>query len=78
MKEKILEIMESVFETNGLDLKGNVHQNDLENWDSLRHLNLIIELEEAFDVSYEPEEIGDMTSLDKIIAITKEKKEENA
>lgn len=78
MKEKILKIMESVFETSGLESKGNVHQNDLENWDSLRHLNLIIELEETFDVSYEPEEIGDMNTLDKIIAVTKAKQEQNA
>jgi acyl carrier protein len=35
-------------------------------WDSLRHLNLIIELEIEFDISFEPEEMACMKSIDTI------------
>jgi acyl carrier protein len=34
----------------------------LENWDSLKHLNLILALEEAFDVSIPDEEAANITS----------------
>jgi len=35
-------------------------------WDSLRHLNLIIELENEFNISFELEEIAEMKSISLI------------
>ena len=35
----------------------NVSREDLEEWDSLRHVELVFELEETFDVSVSPDEI---------------------
>lgn len=71
MKDKIRNIMASVFEINKTQLKENFSQKEVEAWDSLRHLNLIVELEEAFNISYEPEEIAEMTSFDKVVSLTK-------
>lgn len=77
MKDKIRNIMASVFEMNESQLRENFSQKEVEAWDSLRHLNLIVELEEAFNISYEPEEIGEMTSFDKIVTLTKVKSKGN-
>lgn len=74
MEQKIREIMAEVFEVPVDQLKGSFTQHDIENWDSLHHLNLIVELESAFDVSYEPEEIGEMNTFEKIVSTTKRKK----
>ena len=64
MKEKIKDVMRRVFH---LDTIGDdFSQRDCAKWDSLNHLNLVVELEEAFDVSFEPEEIAEMKSLDAI------------
>jgi len=63
--------MSRVFELPVSDFPEDIKQKNIDNWDSLRHLNLIIELEEAFDKSFEPEEIAEMTSLDKIISYIK-------
>lgn len=73
MKEQILIIMSEVFELDILDFPNEVNQEQIDNWDSLRHLNLIVELEEAFDVSFEPEEISEMISIEKIEQVTMEK-----
>ena len=64
MKQKILDIMNEVFETSGLDT--SCSQSTCSNWDSLHHLNLIVTLEEAFDVEFEPEEIARMTDFTKV------------
>lgn len=69
MREKIIAIMADVFEMHANEFPTEITQGNIENWDSLRHLNLIVELEEAFDKSFEPEEIGEMTSMDKIIQL---------
>ena len=76
MKERILKIMAEVFEMNTQDFPDSINQEHIDNWDSLRHLNLVVELEEAFEVSYEPEEIAVMTSIEKIAEITSTKKNE--
>lgn len=65
MKEKVLEIMTNVLETE--DISMDTSQNNCENWNSLRHLNLVSELEDEFDVEFEPEEIAEMISVGKIL-----------
>lgn len=71
MKEKVIEIMKDVLETEDISL--NTSQENCENWNSLRQLNLVSELEDEFDVEFEPEEIADMHSVNSIIEIIKKK-----
>lgn len=70
MREDIKSIMVEVFECS---IPDNASQDNVENWDSLRHLNLIIAIESKFDVEFEPEEIALMKSIDKIEEILKKK-----
>lgn len=67
MKEKILKIMREVLEDNNVNEKTS--QSNCSNWDSMHHLNLAVELEDAFDISLEPEEIADMKSFNDILKI---------
>jgi acyl carrier protein len=71
MKENAIEIMKDVLETEDISL--NTSQENCENWNSLRQLNLVSELEDEFDVEFEPEEIADMHSVNSIIEIIKKK-----
>jgi len=65
MEEKILEIMKSVFGRDDIDT--SVSQKNCEQWDSMAQLNLVVELEAEFDVTLEPEEIGQMVSFDDVV-----------
>ncbi len=60
MREKIINIVSRVFE---IEVNKNTDQKNCAAWDSLRHLNLIIELEDEFNISFEPEEIAQMKSI---------------
>lgn len=71
MKEKVIEIMKEVLETEDISL--NTSQENCENWNSLRQLNLVSELEDEFDVEFEPEEIAEMKSVDKILEVIQSK-----
>ncbi len=64
MDDKILGIMARVFRNEGLDT--TCSQTTCEKWDSLNHLNLIVELEDEFDMEFEPEEIAEMKSFDAV------------
>jgi len=69
IKQKIKEVMASVFEMNVKDITDSASQKNLEAWDSLQHLNLAVELEEAFNTEFSPKEISSMTSFEEIYKI---------
>jgi len=71
MEEKVLEILKDLFELDTVD--ETCSQETCENWDSMGQLNLVVELESEFDVSFEPEEINQMKSFSDIIRILKTK-----
>ncbi|MCM1140545.1 MAG: acyl carrier protein [Roseburia sp.] len=71
MDEKIIEIMKSVFNTDAVST--NTNQCNCDKWDSLHHLNLIVELEDAFDMEFEPEEIAEMKSFEAVKKIIESK-----
>ena len=71
MEDKVLEILKDLFELDSVDK--TCSQTTCEKWDSMGQLNLVVELESEFDVTLEPEEIGEMKSFGDIIRILKSK-----
>ncbi|MCR5183074.1 MAG: acyl carrier protein [Opitutales bacterium] len=51
----------------------DISQGNCPQWDSIRHLNLVIALEAEFAVTFEPEEIAAMRSREEILKILKTK-----
>lgn len=66
-----MEILKETFDLETVDR--SCSQKTCAAWDSMGQLNLVAELEEAFDISLEPEEIGEMTSFDDVVRIVKSK-----
>lgn len=64
MNDRIIEIMQRVFNTP--TITQSTDQTNCIQWDSLHHLNLIVELEDEFDVEFEPEEIAEMKSFEAV------------
>lgn len=54
-----------VFGTNVEDLNDNYGKDTVEEWDSVHQLSLIAQLEESFDIMFDPEDIMEMTSYAK-------------
>ena len=68
-KERILQVMATVFETEVAALNENSSSDTIEAWDSLKHLTLILALEEEFAISIPDEEVGELVNY-KLIEIT--------
>lgn len=71
-KVKILEVMSSVFEVELTSLNEDSSIDNIENWDSIRHLNLILALEEEFSITIPDEEVGDLVNYKLIELIVNE------
>ena len=65
--ERILKVLSLVFEIEIDQLNKNSSINNIESWDSLNHIKLIIALEEEFNIDLTEEEIMEMDSLETII-----------
>lgn len=72
MTETIKEIMKRVF--NMTSLPEIPSQQNVEQWDSLHHLNLMIELEMELGIEFSPEEIVEMKDIQEIERVIKRKK----
>ena len=64
MEEQILDVLRRVFKDASID--ETCSQKNCKAWDSLYHLNLIVELEIECGISFEPEEIAQMTDYESI------------
>ena len=61
MEERLLSILRNVFDDATIDT--TCSQKTCKAWDSMNHLNLVVELEMEFGISLEPEEMGRMVSF---------------
>jgi acyl carrier protein len=60
--EKYNEAFVQVFGAKVEELNDNYGKDTVEEWDSVHQLSLMSELEEAFDIMFDPEDIMEMTS----------------
>lgn len=67
-REKYNNAFITAFEIDESQLTGLQYQ-DVEAWDSIGHMNLVAELEDAFDIEMETDDIIDFSSYEKGIEI---------
>jgi len=63
--EKYKNAFMQVFGTKAEELNDQYGKDTVEEWDSVHQLSLVAELEEAFDMMFDPEDIMEMTSYAK-------------
>lgn len=66
-EEKLKEIFVTTFNIQSDKITLQTRQNEFENWDSLGQLRLIMAVEEAFNVSFDIDEIASMTTFERIL-----------
>jgi acyl carrier protein len=73
IKERIRNVMAIVFGIETDQIKDNAEPGIIESWDSLRHMSLIVALEEEFDISFTDDEITELLNIELITSIISEK-----
>ena len=68
-KERIKNVMSAVFEIPEEQIKNDSSPDTIESWDSLKHMNLIIALEEEFEVEFTDNEIFELMNYTLIKSI---------
>ena len=74
MKEdKINDIIKNILKVNNADVLKDLGIYDVDNWDSLTHMSLIVEIEDNFNIELSGDEISEMISFGKIREILNSK-----
>lgn len=73
MNEKLLKLLACVFEVKEDTISLELKKEDIDSWDSLKQMDLIVSLEEGFDISLEMDEIIQMNSVQTIVDVLKNK-----
>ena len=63
---KLREVMASCFSLEMSQINDESSVDDIEEWDSLKHLTLVISLEDAFNISFTMDETVEILSLQLI------------
>jgi acyl carrier protein len=71
LEVQIKNIMSAVFEIPVEEINDEASPETLEKWDSLKHMNLIVALEEEFKFTYSDEQTIEMLNYSLIYLITK-------
>lgn len=70
MENKVKKIMMELFKVN---ISDDFSKTSTDKWDSFTHLDLMVKLENEFNISFTPEEIGKIESYKDIVEIINEK-----
>lgn len=69
MENKIIEIATQVLGQTEGEVTLDTNIENTHNWDSLRHMMLILEVEEHFNIKMSIDEINDITDMKTLVSI---------
>ena len=69
IKEKTIELLADVLELSCEDIPENASPDVIERWDSLKHMLLVMSLEQEFDLKFTDDELTDLLTVDLIAEI---------
>ena len=72
MENRIKKVMSAVFEIPNIEICEASTMDTIEPWDSLKHMNLVIALEDEFQITIPDEEVGNLLSFSLIKLIVGE------
>ncbi len=65
--EKLTEIFRDTFDDESIVLTSETNSNDIEEWDSLTHISIIVCVEEMFNIKFDISEATEMKDVGEMI-----------
>jgi acyl carrier protein len=67
--EKLTEVFRDVFDDESIVINENTTSSDIEEWDSIEHINLIGAVEDEFSLTFKMKEVSGMKNVGEMIDI---------
>lgn len=72
--EKLLPIFRNIFDDEDLIITDLTTAKDIDGWDSLAHIRLIVAIEKSFGLSFSASEISELKNVGEMISLILKKK----
>ncbi len=69
VRAKLKSIFETVLDVDDLDLRDDLSAGDVEEWDSLSHVRLIVTVERQFNIKFSNAEIEELKNVGDLIRL---------
>jgi acyl carrier protein len=73
MLDRVRRITSDIFGVDMEQVDATSSPDTIETWDSINHLNMVLALEQEFQVQFDPEEIEQLLSVELIVDLLNEK-----
>lgn len=71
--KKLDGVFQDVFDDENIHVNDNTTADDIEDWDSLEHINLIVAVEKAFGMKFNMGEVNNMKNVGEMMDIILER-----
>jgi acyl carrier protein len=71
--EQLTEVFQMVFEDDEIEIDRDTTANDIDGWDSMSHMTLLMAIEEDFEIEFEEWEVSDLSDVGELIDLITEK-----
>ena len=71
--ERLNEVFQDVFDDDEITVNENTTSKDIEDWDSLEHINLIVAVEKEFGIKFNMNEVTSMKNVGEMVTIIEER-----
>lgn len=75
MKEEIVKIIADILEVDVCDIEMDTAVGDLQEWDSMHHLQIIAELEKVYNIKFNASDLAELEDVSDLISLVEEMKE---
>jgi acyl carrier protein len=75
ISSEVENIFKVVFNDNDLVISDSTDSNDIEDWDSLEHINLIVAMEKRFNLKFNISEVSELKNVGEMINLIQRKLE---
>lgn len=75
---RLTTVFREVFDDDELTLTPAMTADDVDGWDSLAHIRLILSVQKAFGIKFSPVEMNRLKNVGDLIALTRDKQAQGA
>ena len=69
--DRLNEVFRDVFDDDDITVNEDTTADDIEDWDSLEHINLISAVEDEFGIRFKMSEVSSMKNVEEMVEIIK-------
>jgi acyl carrier protein len=76
--QRMQPVFQDIFDDSNLELRPEMTANDVQNWDSISHIDLVVALEREFKVRFTTAEVVALKNVGDLLALIERKRQSQA